>query len=402
MKRSKTYGLLALTAFAMAMLFGTTSASASDFRAEQSGIIWAGDAPSDHAFEFKGAGYKFANCDNDFISQELSSAEDYVTVEPNTQEETEDGTPLLPCKFLGITFYAIMGTCDYRFHPGGESLSGSMDITGCGNTLIEFNHQGCSIKVGNQQHLGSVTYKNVGTGSNRHIVATAKLSGITYTATGSGCLGPEVGTFHDGAYTGTWEISSGAGIWAEPSAPPAPTEFVAEEGPVSFSGAGVENKAIFEGFINGTVTCSNHSLSGESATAAPESITISGTYSGCKFLDQNATLSMGGCSYVLHASGGFDIVGATCASNPITVSLTGGGCTATIGPKTGSSGRTYTNAGSGKLRSVTTGGSAPGLPVTVKGEACVVEGTFTNGKYKAVDRFTATNSLGQPQGVWVE
>jgi hypothetical protein len=76
------------------------------------------------------------------------------------------------------------------------------------------------------------------------------------------------------------------------------------------------------------------------------------------------------------------------------------GCTATIGPQSGLSGVSYANEGSGKTRSVTTGGEAGGLKYTLKG--CPENGSFSNGVYRGIDTFTATNAGGQQQGISVE
>ncbi len=398
MKRSTTYGIAILAAFSMAMLFGAISASASDFHSETEGTSWSGEPTDNHKFNFPAAGYLFTECDNEFAGQTASTAEDEITVTQSSEEKNKSGYPLMPCKFFGLAFKAAMGTCDYRFHAGGESLVGSMDLTGCGSTRIEFNHSGCSIQIGDQQGLGSVTFKNIGTGSEREIVATANLQSITYTATGAGCFS-KVGTFHDGTYTGSWQVSGSSGVWAEPSALPAPTVFAAEEGPVTLGGKRAENKPVFKIKNNGSVSCSGHTLAGESATAASEGVALAASYSDCKWFGQDATFSMGGCGYVLHVSGGFDIVGATCASNPITVSIPG--CTATIGPQ-GSSGLTYVNGGSGKLRSVTAAGEANGLTSTTKGPACIIPGTVSGSIYQSSDILTATTSTGGPQGVSVE
>jgi hypothetical protein len=306
-----------------------------------------------------------------------------------------------------------MHGCKLRFHAGlGTALSGSVDLTGCETPLsYEYSSAGasCTVEIGNQSGLGTVEYKNTGTPTT--VTAIANLANITYTRTGSLC-NASTGTFSNGTYKGEWSVKGSAGSEQVPveveSATTIPTVFAADEAPVKISGQIWKARNIFQ-FNAGAFECTEHSLSGESSTATMEAIVVSGSYHGCTLRGQTEaeglSFSMGKCSYELRADGGFGIVGASCASAPITISTPE--CTYRFGPQSVVGNLRYVNEGSGRLRTVRGRGAAPdvvgGLEYTTSGPSCEQGvGTFTEGYYKAVDKFTATNSSGAPQGISAE
>ncbi len=409
----KSFGLAVAMALALTAFVGVSSATASSFRSQIEPTIWKGQPTNNHTFNFPAGGDKFTEfkeCNNHFQSGLTASEVKSLTAKHigDKTEKTEKGASLLRCRVeLGVDFFAYMSTCEYRFRPGGEALVGTMDLIGCGAEPMHFSYSGCAIKISNQQGLGTVKYENIGSGSKSEIIATANLSSITYTTIGADCKA--VGTFYDGTYTGTWSISGKnqaeteqVGVWMEKSPLPAPTVFAGEEAPVKISGKGTPWGYIL--VANGILYCNSHSLSAESGTVTTGSITLAPTYKECYWeipSFEKATVSMGGCSYVLYASGLFDIAGAGCGATPMTITTTS--CTITIGPQSGLSGLILANAGSGKLRNVSLKGSAKKLKFTIAGKGCFNEGTFSSGTfYGAVSSLTASNSLGVPQGLSIE
>jgi streptogramin lyase len=185
----------------------------------------------------------------------------------------------------------------------------------------------------------------------------------------------------------------------------APENFIAEEAPATIAGKKAGSlKAVFATPYTGFISCGEHDLGGELAAGFGKNIALTASYGECVTLGGtvSASLSMGGCSYVQYLTGKIDIVGASCASNPIT--MTASGCTVTIGPQSGLSGLTYSNALSEGSAAVKQAGEAPGLKYTITSPTCfgAGSGTFTDGSYNASDLFTATNAGGKAQGLWME
>jgi hypothetical protein len=394
-KSIKTLGIATAMALALIAVAGAAMASASVFKSETEKTTWSGAVTNNHTLSLPGNG-TFTQCGNSISGETSESTQAALTVSPPVSK--------MNCVFGGLPWTWKTGACKFRFHPGyGGPLVGSMDLTGCGSSPLETTFTGCTITIGDQNDLGNVTYQTVGSGSKREVTAAASLNNILYTATGAGCFAP--GTHHDGTYTGGWKVSGSSGgkqvgVWAELTSP---TKFVAEEAPLTIGGkvAGGSKIAVFYGpaLSGGNVGCTEHSLAGESVTASPESIALTATYGKCNVAGLSASVSMGGCSYVLHANGAFDIVGVACAGSPITI--TRGECTMTIGPQS-LSGLTYTNGGSGNSRNVTQTGEAVGLKYTTSGKCEGGTGTFTNGSYRATDVLTATNKSGGSQGLSIE
>jgi hypothetical protein len=302
-----------------------------------------------------------------------------------------------------------MNGCKFRFHPGaGPSLAGSVDIVGC-EAPMSTTSEGCVTEIGNQNGLGSVVYKNVLVGGIPTITATASLSSLTYTRSGAGyCYGGK-GTFSNGTYAGEWSVKGTtkpgglpAALEVESTPAAALTKFALEEAPATIAGADSGVKKRIVGGQNG-LNCGSYGLSGTSASLAPEAVTLTPIYKECTVGGEavpDSFVSSGGCSYLFQANGGFAIAGATCASNPITV--TRPGCVLAIGPQSGLSGIVYANAGSGKLRTVSVSGSTAKVTYTVAGASCMEPGTFSNGIINTSSKLTATNSSGALQGLSVE
>ena len=405
MKSIKTLGIATAMALALIAFAGAGAASASKF-------INTGGGTTNLSGSIYGAKHELKLGGEGFLCKNVAFSGQVVGEEP---VEIVASPELSACEWQPPNLYNWkMNGCKFRFNPGfgtsgtGESI-GSMDIVGCEKPMSIASSPSCEVTIGNQKYLGTVKYRNIN--AEKEILIGAKLTGITYTRT-TGCPSA-AGTYSNGTYTGEWVMKGsfvGGGqrpIRVEASSEPSTHKaFSTEEAPVTITGANPSPNALMNIGGNGSVNCGEHKLSGAAATVTPTSVTVTSTYGNCEFLGRPTTVSMGGCSYVLRASGGFEIAGATCASNPITLTTTptmsGSICKATFGPQSGTSGLTYENVGSGKSHGVITGGVSGGLTTTVTGAFCANQGTFSTSTYKDIETLTAFNSGGKQQGFAVE
>jgi hypothetical protein len=402
----KTMGFAIAVALALTAFVGATSASASEFQTPGVGQAvktnWNGSPVGIKSHTLK-LGNDWFSCSNSSFSGEMEGpAAKEITVAPT----------LSGCVVNSWPASWTMNGCKFRLHPGTGTENqtvGTLDIVGCEKPMTASN-ESCKFEIGNQSGIGTVEYKNVLL-SPSTITAVANLNSITYSRVNfNGCL--NTGTFNNGTYSGEWTIKGsvpGSGLPREikvfgTASPPPPTKFAAEEAPVTIAGVdNVSRKRMYLGGA-GSLVCEGYSLNGASASASSASITLVPTYSKCTFNTvsiPDSSVSAGGCSYVLYPNGKLDIAGATCASNPITVSRPG--CVITIGPQTGLTGFSYVNEGSGKLRTVSMSGVASSvMKFTAVGANCNGEGVFTNSNLFSTSKLSATNSSGGVQGLSVE
>lgn len=407
MKRSKTVGIAIGMVLALTAFVGATSASANFFKAGVEPETWSGSlAGKNHTLLFAD---NFGNSEQIACSGVAFSGETTI----KTLSDVTVTPQLGGCNYLGFSVGWTINGCKYRFHPGaGPALAGTMDIVGCEKPM-QFQVSTCVMEIGNQSGLSGVEYKNVGAGTS--VTVIAKLTGIKYTR--SGCPNGFSGTFYKGSYTGEWTVkgttSGGAAstVSVESTSAAPFTKFAAEEAPVTIASTDnrAENVKRITAGLPGVLYCESFALNGSSASATPEAVTLTPAYKKCKIgsageIVPEGYVSSGGCSYVFHANGTFDIAGGTCASNPMTI--TAPGCIATIGPQSGLSvaGSSYANVGSGKLRTVSllNQGRIEGVTYSDTGVKCANQGTFTNGVIYVTANFTATNSKGEPQGFSIE
>lgn len=401
MKSIKTLGVATAMALALIAIAGASSASANWFKSQTESTNWNGSrAGKNHSLNLGGEVF---SCEKvSFSGGPTSKSVAAVTTTPE----------LGNCTWINgfVVGWATNG-CKFRFNAGpGSELKGSVDIVGCEKPMT-FSIVGCTVTIGNQNGLGTVTYKNVA-GSPSTVTAVANLNSITYTRTsGGGCGSGSPGTFSDGTYIGEWTVKGSTGgvpvgVEVESTFPAPPSLFAAEEAPVTLSGSRSSGYVTYFKSISSNLTsCKNYSVKGTSATATAGSITLTPTYKECNVGGESVPdnfVSMGGCSYVFHANGTFDIAGGTCASNPITI--TRSGCVAWIGPQTGiASEFTYTNQGSGKLRTVAMGGTTGNSKIawSAAGPSCGGEASGT-GKINSAITVSATNAGGTQQGFSIE
>jgi hypothetical protein len=117
-----------------------------------------------------------------------------------------------------------MNGCTYRFHVeavvSGKN-EGSVDIVCPSNKVIEVEAFNCTVTIGSQNGLKSVTFTNEGSGTARDIKIDVNLTGIKYTQHGKGFFPCTSGSFTNGTYTGVATVSGEdefgepVGIWVE-------------------------------------------------------------------------------------------------------------------------------------------------------------------------------------------
>jgi hypothetical protein len=406
-KRTRTMGIAVAMALALTAVTGASAASASEFQSAGAGYgettTWNGSRTGEnHKLHL---GEDWFSCNSASFSGQMTG--------PSATELTV--TPSLSgCMWNQQAVGWTMNGCKYRLHAGSGSGSqsvGTVDIAGCEDPM-SFTGFGCKLEIGNQNGIGTVEYKNITGGK---VTAIANLSGITYNRISlGGCTNQTNGTFSDGTYTGQWNV---AGLNSKgesrniaiagptPPPPPPPTRFVAEAR-ASISAESINAK--FIGTREGALQCKSKWAT-ELPTGEADSITVTPILSGCSFNGQitGFSTSYGGCSFKHYASGAFEIVGATCASNPFTIVDTNVGeeCTITIGPQGPLAIFTVTNEGSGAARKVKMNANqlVANLKYTAAGPHCREPGTFSDGQYKPTGiSVTAKNSKGETRGIWVE
>lgn len=404
MRRVKTLGIAAMMALALTAMLGVASASADKFNVSVEPNKWSGSiSGGEHKLNF-GETYECSTAS--FTGGEIKT---------KSFEKAAVSPELASCRFRGVLFvnWKTNG-CKFLFHAGGGGI-GTIDITSCEKPMT-VEASGCKIEIDNQRGLGPVTYKN--DAKLETITASAALKGITYTRSGS-CTSWSNGTFSDGTYTGAWTIkgSTTSGIsastWDESAAVPPISAFAFEQAPATVNSGNVELGVLSENGGN-AVSCKKFSLSGSSSSALTGTLSLvpsfkectMGTTGGPKAIP-DSNISVGSCSYVPNANGGFAIGGEGCASNPMsfTNSL---GCVVTVGPQSYAGGLTFRSEGVGKSQTLSvpsgTGEVATftGVTYTATGASCAKPGTYSTAKLTLAAKLTATTSLGAAQGIWRE
>jgi hypothetical protein len=402
MRTIKTLGIATAMALALIAVAGASMASANNFKANVESTNWGGS--------LSGKNHTLTLEDSSGNSEQ--SACSSVAFSGQTTKKTSSDLTVTPqlgnCSYLGYSLGWAINGCKYRFHAGaGPSLVGSVDIVGCEKPMT-LSIAGCTKEIGNQNGIGTVEYKNVGAGTS--VTFIAHLTGIKFTV--KGCIGISSGTFYKGSYNGEWTVKgttaggAAASVEVESTSAAPITKFAAEEAPVTIAGVGSTSSTTYFKTIGGNLTnCKSYTLSGTAASVTSEEITLKPTYKECTVSTHSVPdgyVSAGSCSYVFHANGKFDIAGASCASNPMTI--TQAGCLVTIGPQSGlSSGFKFVNEGSGKLRAIALSGtSGPVVAYTATGPLCTSQGASTGGQIFSTAKLSATNSKGEPQGISIE
>jgi hypothetical protein len=116
------------------------------------------------------------------------------------------------CTFLKVTGVVVKTNgCTYTFNQptGAGPFTGSVNVNCPKGSAIEFEANGCTVKVSGHakteteeaenQGLNSVTFTNLATAP-KTVKVGAKVTGIAYTASGSCAV---IGLFKNGEYNGT-------------------------------------------------------------------------------------------------------------------------------------------------------------------------------------------------------
>jgi hypothetical protein len=403
-------GIAVAMALALTAFVGAASASASVFQTEGAGATDITKLTGTRGVKAHvlGLGNESFSCETVGFSGQWEGAEvSEATVTPELS-----GCVNFPYSSVGWQ----MNGCKYRFHPGTGTTTqtvGTVDIAGCEKPM-SINTGGCIREIGNQNGIGTVEYKDTTVEGHTVVMVIAKMTGITYSRNTSGACPGSGGTFNNGTYTGEWKMAGSGGAKNAPmnikvlgTPPPPPTHFTAEEAPVTIVGTGSTElpKRIVPLGGNG-VTCTKYTLNGTMASTSATTITLVPTYKECTVNTEpvpDGFVNAGSCSFVFHLNGELDVVGAECASKPL--SATRAGCIATIGPQSGLVGFGYANLlpGSGKSRSVSmSGNTGEHVTYNVTGPSCFMLGTFGNGRILSNAELKATNSKGEAQGLWLE
>jgi hypothetical protein len=412
-KRNRTMAIAVAMALALTAFIGVASASANYFKSQVAPQTWNGTrAGASHALRLGETG--LFKCENvSFSGQEIVLKAEELTVSPELNKcSHQAGAP---------TGWSMRG-CKLRFHAGaGPALLGSVDIVGCEPSMLYENQLICRTEIGNQSNVGTAEYKNTTSGGLPAVTIVAKLYGITYTREKGAICGETSGSFKDGEYEGEWTVTGtkGAGehvgveVESTPEPPPPPpSKFATEQAPATLSGS-TTSKLALSFNQNAALYCETTTLSGTMSSLTAATIALVPKYHNCyvyafpsggqeeiKVPDEYIT--PGGCSYEFGAKGEFNVVGATCASKPLTLTIPS--CVITVGPQSGLSNKlVLKNEGTGQSRVVSSLGSS-GTPMTytATGAGCVSAGTFTTGLYRGSAKYSAKNSKGEAQGLWIE
>jgi hypothetical protein len=405
----KTLGIATAMALALIAFAGAGAASANYFKAGVEPEAWNGGLSGKKHTLTLGSFPNFVCEKVAFSGETKAKTQTQLTVTPELDK----------CEHVtGASQTWTMNGCKFRFNQGGGTpLVGTMDIVGCEKPMEykEYTQSSCTSTIGNQSGLGGVEYQNILVGGVPAVRIIAKLTGITYT---SECKGPS----SNGTYQGEWTVTGatipgGVAAAAEVEAPPPGpfNKFAVEEAPATLAGATVgqtlgATAAFYFDESKLGIRCESTTYSGTASSLTQTSIVVTPKYHGCSYLSESAEkisipdISVGGCSYEISAPGGFSVVGSTCASKPLTVSVSS--CVYSVGPQAVSSkGLLYTNEGLGKSRKVKMSqpaGLTPGLTYTATGSGCYKAGTYSTGIYRGSGTFSATNSKGVAQGFWAE
>jgi hypothetical protein len=405
----KTLGIATAMALALIAVAGASMASANEFKTEAIPEKWSGT--------LLGAAHKLTlNGDTFTCSKVAFSGESQYGSEIPSVKVTPELNGCTNNESTGLGWK--MNGCKFRFNAGAYQGIGGLDIIDCEKAMRSETPSGCITEIPEQSGGGGlpqVEYKNAGSGSTRTITFIAKLSGISFTRSGV-CSAPK-GTFSNGIYSGEWTVkgsTSGgtqAGLEIQSTPLPPGVYFHAEQSPATLLGgySSETGRLMFDLPENGRVYCFKPSFSG-TALVPTEVITVTPSFQNCFFENKEGTewysipdesLTAGGCSYQLPAKGGFNIVGATCAANPIKVTVTG--CVFKVGPQSSAVGPTYKNEGTGTSRKVRTELNPQKNTYTAEGAGCAKTGTISTGSVKLSGAvFSAKTPGGAAQGFWRE
>jgi hypothetical protein len=195
----KMLGLAVVAVLAMSAVVAS-AAMAENFHSESSPTVLSGSQTATHEFT---TSVGTVTCTTaTFAGEATGTSVSEVSVHP-----TYEG-----CKLSGINISVTITTtgCNYRFY-NVASKSGPTDIVCETGKSITVAGPGCTVTVGGQTGLNSVSYANEGAETSRTVKVTASVTGIAYSTKGFLC-GTSSKT--NGTYSGPTSVKglTGGGV----------------------------------------------------------------------------------------------------------------------------------------------------------------------------------------------
>jgi hypothetical protein len=183
---------LALVAMMAMTAVAASSASAVEFHSDSANTVITGTQTGNHVFDAAGSTITCKKAS--FTGTQEGATAAAVKVEATYGE----------CTFFGVSTTVLMNNCRYEFKANGEVAVIDRVGVDCNTSPITFRASflgvSCDVKIGEQANLKSVTYGGAkATEANGSITVNPAVTGIAYTAEGSGCS--KTGAQTDGNYT---------------------------------------------------------------------------------------------------------------------------------------------------------------------------------------------------------
>lgn len=189
-----------------------------------------------------------------------------------------------------------------------------------------------------------------------------------------------------------------------------PFKFATEAVPTVLTGKPHAGPTVFF-FDAGPVFCANVTYSGEMTEAGTIELNLAPTFAGCEFGGAPAVVDVNGCQYKLTpvAKEGANFEGSLDIACPEgkKITVTGAGCTFTIGSQTGLKTVTYTNVGAGATRELTIDFNAAPIAYEEHNQApllkCATNTVPTFGGFLGGSTLiTGETAAKAHRGIWVE
>ena len=148
----------------------------------------------------------------------------------------------------------------------------------------------------------------------------------------------------------------------------------------------------------GQLLCTQHGFSAELKSTGEQTLATTPSLNSCTYHGQGASVEMRGCKLILHPSGAVDVGGASCAAEPMRVSIPS--CTVTIAPQANllkASYGSYWGSFSSASRQLAMTFDLSGIQHTAAGAGCPSVGTFSNGTFSAL-----LASVSASSAIWVD
>lgn len=364
MLKIKVLGVVTAAAMAVTLIVAAGAGASPGFMADETPASIQGTAYSEHRLV---TNLGTMECETNNLAGTLVEPVHALTVVPSFS-----GCSLS----TGSALTVYPGECRLSFHVDEVDGTGTVDIgpAGCGQIKIVMG--GCEQKILPQTALASVSYENVGEGSQKAVIIDAQLSGIDYQQNGFLCGGS--GTFTNGIYVGAWQVSASPGGFSVVEELPvgvfvaggAEPRIDAEKFPITLIGSQNTKGSVALTTDVGTVSCDEASFEGPQSSAAA-SVPLAGAFAGCYLTGTGLTVTVNpnGCQYVFEASsssaGGLRL---QCPSGQA-MTVSGPGCTITV-PAQQLGSLAYQNQGSAYHRKIEASLSGKGISYSTKGFMC--------------------------------